>query len=109
MNVRGIVSSLALLLLPTLAIADCRADQVALRGDWGTANFSVDVADTDEKRAKGLMFVEKMPRFTGMLFVYDRPTAARFWMRNTLIPLDMLFVNKVGVVKSIKHDAVPHD
>lgn len=100
---------LALLLSAGLATAECRADRVDLRGDWGNVSFSVELAADNATRARGLMFRESMPRFSGMLFVYDHPVAARFWMRNTLIPLDMIFINRFGVVKRIHKEAIPHD
>lgn len=87
----------------------CRQDRVTLRGGWGQAEFRVDLADTDTTRALGLMFVENMPRDKGMLFLYPKPQHARFWMRNTLIPLDMLFVDAAGVVQVLHPDAIPED
>ncbi|WP_246162333.1 DUF192 domain-containing protein [Roseovarius faecimaris] len=91
------------------AADDCRANQVQLRGDWGTARFTVDVADTAETRAQGLMHVETMPRSKGMLFVYPFPREVGFWMKNTLIPLDMLFVDETGTVIKVHENAIPHD
>ncbi|UYV39542.1 DUF192 domain-containing protein [Rhodobacteraceae bacterium D3-12] len=88
---------------------DCRDDTVFLRGDWGSSRFTVDVVDTVRSRARGLMFVEEMPRSSGMLFVYPRPSAVSFWMKNTLIPLDMIFVDPRGVVQKVHHNAVPGD
>lgn len=82
---------------------------VDLRGDWGQLSFSVDVADTEQTRAQGLMFVQKMARNAGMLFVYDRPQRATFWMKNTYIPLDMIFVDRTGRVTHVHSNAVPHD
>ncbi|WP_333830770.1 DUF192 domain-containing protein [Pararhodobacter sp.] len=87
----------------------CREDQVDLRGGWGQARFAVEIADTDATRARGLMHRETMPRFSGMLFIYDRPDRAVFWMENTLIPLDMLFVDETGRVSHIHHEARPLD
>lgn len=91
------------------AHAECARDSVFLRGDWGEARFSVDVVDTPQTRGRGLMFVEDMPRMTGMLFVYDREQPVSFWMKNTLIPLDMIFANGDGVVEKVHTNAVPED
>ncbi len=89
--------------------AECRPESVDLRGDWGQAHFTVELADTPQKQAKGLMFRKKLPASAGMLFVYDTPRPAKFWMENTLIPLDMLFVDIRGQVTRIKHNARPLD
>lgn len=89
--------------------AECRADQVALRGDWGEARFTVELADTPQARGQGLMFRETMARGAGMLFVYEAPQPASFWMKNTLIPLDMIFVGRNGVVRHIHSNAIPGD
>ncbi|WP_146591976.1 DUF192 domain-containing protein [Puniceibacterium confluentis] len=91
------------------AQADCREDTVWLRGDWGSARFGVMVADDGAERSKGLMHVSKMAAGTGMLFVYPRPQAATFWMKNTLIPLDMIFADAQGVVQNVHSNAVPGD
>ncbi len=91
------------------AQAQCRADTVYLRGDWGTARFGVEVADDPEERSKGLMFVEHMASGAGMLFIYDRPQPVAFWMKNTLIPLDMIFADARGVVRKVHSGAVPED
>lgn len=87
----------------------CRDDAVYLRGEWGSARFSVDVVDTVQTRSRGLMFVEYMPRSKGMLFVYQQPTFVSFWMKNTLIPLDMIFLDQRGVVRKVHHNAIPGD
>ncbi|MCC5988771.1 MAG: DUF192 domain-containing protein [Pararhodobacter sp.] len=87
----------------------CREDTVHLRGDWGQARFSVELADTPDTRARGLMHRESLPRSAGMLFIFDRPDRAVFWMENTLIALDMLFVDPAGVVQHIHHQARPRD
>ncbi|WP_245897819.1 DUF192 domain-containing protein [Pseudoprimorskyibacter insulae] len=84
-------------------------DTLWLRGDWGTARFTVEIADDAEERAQGLMHRSSMPRAAGMLFVYPYPRAVAFWMRNTLIPLDMVFADSEGVVRHIHSNAVPLD
>lgn len=91
------------------AFAACSENAVTLRGEWGQARFSVEIADDDAERAKGLMFRKSMSNGAGMLFVYDRPQALSFWMRNTLIPLDLLFIDSRGVVQHIHENAVPLD
>ncbi len=52
---------------------------------------------------------EVMPRSAGMLFVYERPQRAVFWMKNTLIPLDMIFMDSAGTVTRIHENAIPLD
>ena len=101
-----------LLILPAMPVlADCE-DPATLdvTGGFGTARFAVEVADDPAERAKGLMFVEEIGPREGMLFVYEaeRPGIA-FWMRNTLIPLDMIFADAEGVIVSVHANAVPHD
>ncbi len=87
----------------------CSTNSVDIRGDWGQAHFSVEVADDAEEQQKGLMFREKMSASAGMLFVYKRPHNARFWMKNTLIPLDMLLLDQTGRVTRIAENAKPLD
>ena len=89
--------------------AGCSDDHVQLRGAFGQASFAVEIADTDGERALGLMNRPSMPRFSGMLVVWQTPQHAVFWMENTLIPLDMLFIDSQGVVRTIHENAVPMD
>lgn len=91
------------------AEAQCQRDKVDLRGDWGSARFSIEIADTPENRATGLMYRQTMAKRAGMLFVYEHPQRVAFWMKNTLIPLDMIFVDQTGVVQRIHENAVPGD
>ena len=95
--------------LPVAAWAVCAEDQVDLRGDWGSARFSVELADDAEERSRGLMFRESLPQSAGMLFVYPQPQHARFWMKNTLIPLDMVFADARGIVTRVHSQAIPGD
>ncbi|MDN5786822.1 DUF192 domain-containing protein [Pseudorhodobacter sp.] len=90
--------------------AQCRADAVDLRlAAGGSVHFSVEVADDAGERAKGLMFREEMSKSAGMLFYYERPQHAVFWMKNTLIPLDMIFADGTGRVTEVHANAIPHD
>ena len=101
---------LALVFAPLhAAYAACAPDRVDLRGPFGQARFTVELADTNETRMIGLMNRPSMPRSSGMLFIYEGPTRASFWMENTLIPLDMLFIDQAGVVGHVHHEARPLD
>ncbi|MFK7835117.1 MAG: DUF192 domain-containing protein [Sulfitobacter sp.] len=99
----------ALIAAPALASQDCAPDIVYLKGDWGSTQFRVELADEPEEQAQGLMHRPEMAQDAGMYFVNDRPRRTSFWMRNTLIPLDMLFINGAGVVTHIHHNAIPLD
>ena len=91
------------------ADAACRSDRVDLRGEFGQARFRVEVADDNAERATGLMRRPSMPAGHGMLFVYDTPGPVSFWMRNTLIPLDMIFMDESGTVTRVHENARPLD
>lgn len=88
---------------------DCAPDRAHLRGDWGQARFTVELADDPLERARGLMHRESMAITHGMLFLYETPQQVSFWMKNTLIPLDMLFLSADGTVARIHQNAVPLD
>lgn len=70
--------------------------------------FDVELALNDTERARGLMFREKLGPYEGMLFDFYREAPVSFWMKNTLIPLDMLFIAADGTIRSIHANAVPH-
>ena len=72
-------------------------------------DFVVEIADTDERRTYGLMFRKVLPGDHGMIFDFQRDQPVSMWMRNTLIPLDMLFIARDGRVVNIHERAVPHD
>ena len=73
------------------------------------ARVAVEVADTPETRARGLMFRAALPEGAGMLFVYRWPRHVRLWMKDTPIPLDMLFFDRTGVLRHIHENALPYD
>jgi uncharacterized protein len=100
-------ASAALLLLCAPAFAECAADAVDIRSGGTHVRFAVEVADTPATRAQGLMFREELPRFAGMLFVYEEPQRATFWMENTPLPLDMLFFDMAGVLQDVHANAEP--
>jgi uncharacterized membrane protein (UPF0127 family) len=69
--------------------------------------LSVEVAETPMAKAKGLMFRRTMDEMQGMLFLYTEPQEVTMWMRNTYLPLDMVFVGKDGTVSRIAERTVP--
>lgn len=74
----------------------------------GKHRFIVEVAKTAEQQAMGLMFRNQLPPDRGMIFPFDPPRSASFWMRNTLIPLDMIFVRADGSIANIAANTVPY-
>lgn len=95
--------------LGSQALAHCAPDHVHVTTDRSQTVFAVDLAQTPADRERGLMFVDQMPRFSGMLFVFDDMNPRAFWMKNTLIPLDIIFVDDAGRVVNVAADAVPGD
>jgi uncharacterized membrane protein (UPF0127 family) len=71
-------------------------------------NFDVFVASNSDQQRRGLMFVREMPEFTGMIFIYRQAGIRSMWMKNTFIPLDMLFVRGDGTVSSVASNTTPH-
>ncbi|QBF32180.1 DUF192 domain-containing protein [Thalassococcus sp. S3] len=104
-----VLAVLCALLWAGQVLANCASDRVSMRGEWGEARFQVELADTPQERSRGLMFREDLPTMSGMLFVYEYPQTVSFWMKNTLIPLDMIFVDRTGLVRGVHHEAIPGD
>ncbi|MCC3243967.1 DUF192 domain-containing protein [Methylocystis sp. WRRC1] len=73
----------------------------------GAHDFKVEVARTSTERARGLMFRRSMPQDQGMLFDFKIEEPVAMWMKNTYIPLDMIFVSRKGVVTGVATDAEP--
>jgi uncharacterized membrane protein (UPF0127 family) len=70
--------------------------------------FRVWLADTPQRQAQGLMFVRSLPDLRGMLFAYSQPRPISMWMKNTYIPLDMVFIDAHGRIQQIVEQTTPH-
>src|SRR3546814_11525240 len=77
-----------------LLCAPCRCATACAGGEWVELQghrYQVEIADTDAERARGLMFRDELPAGHGMLFIHDRLAPQAYWMKNTRIPLDILY------------------
>ena len=81
---------------------------LTIRSGGQSHAFRVEVARTEEEQASGLMFRESLAPDAGMLFPFPVPRPASFWMKNTLIPLDMIFVRPDGSIGRIAVNTIPH-
>lgn len=75
--------------------------------EFNNSKFFVEIADEPNEWQKGLMFVESLPKNEGMLFIFNDSSPRTFWMKNTLIPLDMIFVDENFVVVDVKENVPP--
>ncbi len=106
----GAAVILGLALQVAQADAMCAPGTVELRSGSGQVmRFSVELADDAGERSQGLMNRPKMATSAGMLFAYPQPQQVYFWMKNTLIPLDMVFADAEGQVLRVHSNAKPLD
>jgi uncharacterized membrane protein (UPF0127 family) len=105
------LGSLALIVLAlTLSPEAARAaaeQTLEIASKSGVHVFSVEVVDNDADRAKGLMYRKELPEGRGMLFDFHRDQEVSFWMQNTYIPLDMIFIRGDGQILRIEENTVP--
>ena len=115
--------SAALALLLVLAGATCSTEQtvkaadaetgkvfripVTVQTETGPVIFQAEIADDPAERTRGLMFRESMDDDHGMLFLFPQPDQLSFWMRNTLIPLDIIFIKSDRTILGVVENAVP--
>jgi uncharacterized membrane protein (UPF0127 family) len=108
----------ALAALPALAMLACAGKPpeaphpppprvVIETADGGRHTVTVEVARTDAEHERGLMYRQDLAEDAGMLFVFPESAPRAFWMKNTLVPLDMLFIDEAGVVAGLVRDAEP--
>lgn len=84
-----------------------RKDKLTVKTATGEHVIEIEVAETSEQKSLGLMYRQKVPPNTGMLFPYDRPQELTMWMRNTYVSLDMIFIRADGSVHRIEYGTEP--
>ncbi len=99
----ALVASLA----PAIGHAAATGETLVVTTPAGKHAFTIEWAVTPDERERGLMYRKSMPKDHGMLFDFQTEQSVAFWMRNTYLPLDMLFIDGAGTVKRIEHKATP--
>lgn len=72
------------------------------------AEFDIAIADSNKKRLQGLMHLDVLPQKHGMIFLFENSQVIAMWMKNTLIPLDMIFIDENNIIVNIKTNTTPH-
>lgn len=102
--------TLCLLLLPLPAWAEpamLPTAPLAIQTSEDKLDYTVEIATTAYQQEQGLMNRTSLPDHTGMIFVFSKPRQVVFWMKDTLIPLDMLFIDNQGLIQQIVENAKP--
>jgi uncharacterized protein len=102
------LSVLSFLVLPLAGPAGAQQlQQLEIQSKNGTHVFGVEMAVTPEEQARGLMFRRELPEKQGMLFDFKREQPTSFWMKNTYVPLDMIFIRADGRILNIAENTMP--
>ena len=106
---KGLVLGLALLSGLSVAHAEAALESLTISTASGPHRFKVEVMRTEAERERGLMYRKTMAVDHGMLFEYQSEQPVTFWMHNTYLPLDLIFIGKDGRVLNVARDAKPMD
>jgi uncharacterized membrane protein (UPF0127 family) len=115
-NRAAVAALLLFFVLPSACKSEGDADQAAMvvapitikTAAGKTIALHVEMALTPEQQSRGLMFREALDDDKGMLFPYNSPQVVSFWMKNTVIPLDMIFIRKEGTIARIAAETEPY-
>lgn len=101
-------SILVFVLVLIVSISGCLdQSKLTIFTSKGEVKINAEIADEDRKRQRGLMFRDSLDENSGMLFIFDKEQQVSFWMKNTKIPLDMIFVSANGTIIEIKENVQP--
>jgi uncharacterized membrane protein (UPF0127 family) len=103
----SVAITLSMLTSITSAVEVGKQEPLTIVTDAGKTEFKVEIADTDASREEGLMFRSSLPPDAGMLFDFKVTDQVAFWMKNTFVPLDMVFIRADGTVARIAADTTP--
>ena len=97
---------------PVCAVGEYQKSVDALqiiKANGEVLNYQVELADTEVLRSRGLMYRRMLAPAHGMLLAYPQARRVSIWMKNTYIPLDIIYINSLGEITQINTDAIPHD
>ncbi|MCW6507569.1 DUF192 domain-containing protein [Lichenifustis flavocetrariae] len=103
----GVVAALVFFAACGVGWASPAVEHLRIETASGSHNFEVEVMRSRPDLEKGLMFRRQMAADHGMLFDFGQPQDVLMWMKNTYLPLDMVFIDAQGIVINVAHDAVP--
>ena len=92
----------------TVKAEQLKVEIVKVKSAKGEYYFNTEIAKTDREREKGLMYRQSLARDAAMLFLWDTDRPIQMWMKNTNIPLDMVFIRSDGKIANIAHKTIPH-
>lgn len=100
---------LGIWLLAAVPVLAAESVPLTIEAGASTYHFTVEIADDAAERSQGLMFREHLDENAGMLFLYPDERLRTFWMKNTPLPLDIIFIGRDGVVVHVAPEAIPFD
>ncbi len=105
---KNYILCLLLVAISFTAAAPAAAENLVIHTSKQTISLNVEIADTDDERIQGLQNRETLAPHSGMLFIFETPNTPQFWMKDTKMPLDMVFIAADGTVEGIHENAVPY-